>query len=492
MVHSQILRVNVHSFASLLYSKKRYDMKYFTFVLMMLLNVGVFGQVVEPNEEGGGESMEFDFPGNKILEIHPNIDDFFFGKNGRILISTTMDDIYHTSFQEEDGSVNIQADLDLSLVGVNVYFRVVNPDLDDASSYESDSNGGDNEDMNVGNGILSSAIVEAIDSGSGFATAQTKLTITDQYSGDNYLVEASLSPDFSESIVSTSVLVAWKRVYIEFDQMYINGGTIGEYIGDSNNNPDLIAVDNVSDFSVGDQVEIFTYSNQSSITATIEAIPSANQLLISDSGSSFTFPPGSGIKLSNNNQAFDISRTLVKDGYGSSTFGEDGGAFVEFIWDIEGSGKIPKYTQLPNNPSTGEFLSLWRRSDCDTGTGQGTICENYVYLVAGNDFEIPSFGLSDNFSNFTILFEDELINSSISILNFDVAQSEILVHELGHQFELNVGTLPAVHDVNSVTDFPNHEYSDQGVMTYDRNREDGEAEFFIDCIYWIRNLLDKI
>jgi hypothetical protein len=356
-------------------------------------------------------------------------------------------------------------------------------------------NGNDNRDTDIGSGVLVQSTVVAVDNGAGFAVAETDLTITDRHSGDNYRVEASLNQDFTGAVISTSILVAWKRVYVELEKMYLKGATLGGagYSGDSDNNPDLVFVDNTTDFSVNDQIEFFTYpsTNQMPVQSKIIAILSTTQLQIQDPGNGYMFPGGSGVKLVGNNNTYEISNSLIQDGYGGATNGADDGVFVEFVWDIDGSGPIPKFTQFPSNNNTmGDILTLWRRSDCDPNTGG--VCPNYIQLVAANDIDISaSFGLSDPFANFTVLFEDNLKNSNIPASKFSVAQAETIVHEFGHQFGLLVGTLPVVHDDSSM-DFPNHENSDQGVMTYDRIYDEGEAEFFIDCLYWIRDLVDGI
>ena len=81
------------------------------------------------------------------------------------MISTTQDDVYYTSTitskdnlvaQTEDGKVKITAYLTPTeeVEGQVVYFRTVDPDLDDVSTYETigdsnlqDLNGGDNRDV---------------------------------------------------------------------------------------------------------------------------------------------------------------------------------------------------------------------------------------------------------------------------------------------------------------------------------------------------------
>lgn len=456
-----------------------------------LLVLAIFNESVAQNKNNNSSAsqatgLDFDCTAPSILEMHPNSDDFpITEKKGRILISTCMDNTYYTNYQTEDRKVIIKAFLPISEQNTPVYFRTVDPDADDNSSYEINMDGGDNRDSEIGNGTLSEMTVIANAINGNFAIAETELTVTDQFAGDNYQVEASLDPTFSEGVMATTILVAWKKIYVEYDEMYAKGATMSSYL---NSNPNRIVVDNSSDFSIGDEIEIFTHEvGISSIQTTVVNIPSVNELVVETPSS---FPFGSGIKLVNDNTTLSASNDLIKDGFGLNTDGIDGGAFIEFIWNIDGSGVLPKFTQF-NDFNITQVITNWRRSDCDDNSDPNVIktsCKNYIYVVIANDHEVAAkYGFSETFfNNYTILFNDNFSGQS----NQAAAKSETLVHEFGHQFGLDIDTHPAVHAAD--TTFLNHENSDQGVMTSSRNRDDGEAEFFLDCIYLIRDFLDKI
>lgn len=468
-----------------------------SFVILILwipIFTNIYGQqIMEKSNNSSGINF---FCSN--IEIHPINEDFEEGQEGKVLISTEHDDTYYTPYQIKDAEVSIELHLPEDRVGTIIYFRVVVPDKDDVSSYESDATNDDNRDPDIEEGVLShnTAVANLEDiNGEMKAIAKVTLHFTDRYAGDNYKVEASLSENFS-TVYETTTMTAWKRIYVEVDKMYKKGALLRtSYISDANNNDDEILVDNVGDFEEGMEIEIFAppSSNQATIQTRIESIDDIeNMLRIEDTEGTYDFPSISGIKIVNENQTLDISTQLVLDAFGQLTHGEDGGTFVEFNWDFDDSGIIPKVTVFPNSLiAVRTVATFWGSPNCDVGFDNK--CYNYIHLVIANDFEQDGLrATSDISSDLVVIFEDNIINdANVSASQIELAKSEVLVHEFGHHFELLVGTLPVVHS-SSTTEYPNHESTDQGVMSYGRNLNDGIAEFYLDCIYFIRDLIDKI
>lgn len=140
---------------------------------------------------------------------------------------TTMGD---TGAQSTDCEVTVTAHiLPTSLVGQAVYFRVVDPDPDDLSSYETNALPGDNSGGTSPEGTVSPAPDEvelSTIAGVTVAAAEAELQLVEPYAGNNYQAEGSLFSNFSSVCDTSAVLVAWKRVYVEKDDMYREGSDL--------------------------------------------------------------------------------------------------------------------------------------------------------------------------------------------------------------------------------------------------------------------------
>jgi len=66
----------------------------------------------------------------------------------------------------------------------------------------------------------------------------------------------------------------------------------------------------------------------------------------------------------------------------------------------------------------------------------------------------------------------------------DTAIAETVVHEIGHQFNVANG------HVDAAVNERNHEDTDECVMSYNRTRDNGIAEFDLDCLFDIRDAAD--
>ncbi len=178
---------------------------------------------------------------------------FALKKKGRERVLTNKHrttDRYPSGFQTQPNEIKIQATvLEKSPVaGVKVYFRVV--DVRDTAPYAS-TGVPDNKD---GSGVVNPTM--AISDANGVAA--TTLTVTNTFSGDNYRVEASLTPTQNwKTIARTGIIEVWKRGYIEYDQMYKVGETI---TADSGFGTNRVDVANPSTFAEGDEVHLISAS----------------------------------------------------------------------------------------------------------------------------------------------------------------------------------------------------------------------------------------
>jgi len=218
----------------------------------------------------------------QVLVVHPQNGDFEDGYEGRIMISIKHGGGYHTDkrvtkadgpAQIEDGKVKITAYLVPPLAGAPVYFRVVDKideptpdkDPDDPSPYETNTTTGDNRDVttppDIKAGDLSAIWVPTsmvLINGVVRAAAEVELTITDDNSGDNYYVQASMESDFPPARTkTTALLTAWKRVYYEKDKMYRQGSYLS---ADADSDDTTINVDNPERFLIGYKIRVFDTS----------------------------------------------------------------------------------------------------------------------------------------------------------------------------------------------------------------------------------------
>lgn len=418
--------------------------------------------------------------------IHPVNADFQVSNKGKILIwSGSTDNNYWTTkkttkadkpAQSKDHSVNVTVHLSPGpdMVGQTVYFRLVDPDLDDESNYESDSDPGDNKDAGVGAGTLSATsdvtTLEMID-GNSVAAAEVELTITDQYSGDDYQVEASLDPTFADpaQIMKTAKLVAWERVYVEQDNMLRAGATIIQpFTADADTSPDVIIVDNIDDFDTDTTIEIFDNAG-GTIQRTVLA-KGPNQLAVADLPSDIA--QYAGVKIIGLEDTYQIETDLFVDGYGQHSMGKDDGTFVEFVWGHPGSGTVPKFTEFPVNNMfviPFQYAKYWAQSAADK--------TNIFQLIAAKNSVGNTYGVSRINQNAAFVFNDQF-----AFANNSAAISETAVHEFGHLFNVQNG-----HIDDGTPAVQNHNGSDVCNMNYTRVRDNGIVEFDLDCIYDIRD-----
>lgn len=196
---------------------------------------GIQGQSIVMNDECD----------DSIITIHPNDDDFLSTeKIGRILIESP-DQVYHTPYQTEDGSVRIKATFSSDFINEPVFFLIIDPE--ETAEYSPSKEIGDNfcdyvvydngQEL-IGepqeNGLLFS--VNAVDGGTidpGRAAAEIQLQFSNETcagSGDNFSISAftTLNSTEEEGRSAPISLTAWKRLEIVSYNMYQDGFYLAE------------------------------------------------------------------------------------------------------------------------------------------------------------------------------------------------------------------------------------------------------------------------
>jgi hypothetical protein len=447
------------------------------------------------------------------VTLHPKQADFTPGKAGRILYSTTHDDVYHTAnittkagtgAQTEDGKIRVSAHVTPATLaaGRTVYFRVVQPDPDDASSYEPDVNGGDNRDGAWGPGQVSagSAPVELVTrQGQTLAVAEVDLEFSQSWAGDNYQVQCSLSPTFSPVSDTTTVMTVWYRLYVEYDRMYkVGSDLVTDFSPDANSDPDSVAVENAGLFSEGDTVVVFDKARPGGETGVVSTVDYTGNLLWLDRdltnqylkgygsggrGAAVAVPAGG---------VYEIDTNGLDQAFGAVSDGSDGGCFVELSFLTDGAGAVPHrpwfdetdLTLACNNmlAYSSRWASRFLQLDCVQVIG----ASRYVGLP-----EEPTIGntISQGGMHVSCVYEDSLKNSGNAVLNRLVTSP----HEMAHNLGLCKGDFAHVDLMPGETSHvatTNHEASALCIMDYGYGLYTNAVmpvEFCTNCIYRMRD-----
>ena len=473
----------------------------------------------------------------RVMEVHPGNDDFKAGKKGRVLISALHDDLvypdgkkrYYTKkattkagkvAQTADAEVVVSAYVVPKAKDVNVYFEVTDPD--DKSPYDGKTRPTDPEDKNPNDNrdakkkmdgtigqyntfqraalsARSARTTLATINGKRRAVAEITLKITNRHSGDNYLVRATCAnpagkpfdtltgitaspapPVVKDMVRHSATMVAWKRVYLEMDRMYKKGGTILQAVGgDADDKPDVIHLDNVSDFKKKDGITIFSPTTRIN-TRVISVNAANNTITVPDLNRRFV--RFDGVKLRRSDKTFSVPLDYLEMTYGGDTAGTNGGCFVEFkeILPARGSTPIPKYTELP---------------DADV-SNNGWLFFNHWYNHPGdgtNIFQIVAANYEKNHHNSFGVSKEDLNISYITVSSADATHLVKVTtpHEIGHQFGLAVGDNGHVDKNDGIKDPDNEGKGGTCIMDYDKVDTDGYIEFCIKGCYFVRDATDK-
>jgi len=443
---------------------------------------------------GGGGPQEWYWAAKARgqLEIHPQEVDFEPGKAGRVIISNKWGTPYWTVVktakndqpaQQADRTVKITAYVrsDTPTAGITVYFRVMDPDPDDPSSYEPDADKGDNRDGVLSNkaGVLSaaSATTEVVTiNGQVRAAAEVELTITNRHAGDNYIVEASLENTFPEGkTMQTCLLTAWKRIYFERDRMYKKGATVAvTFVPDQDEEPDKIWVDCNDDFNQDDVVVFFRPGGLICETTVLLTGSEYGLPYIKVPDMTAAVSQYDGVKLKGNDDTYDdVDLRYFGQCYGDDPRGDEhAGCFVEYSTPVNGSGPIPKYSELIGHTvECRNFLNNWFHNRF--------FKENCFYLVSVGQADRTAWAEQDY--HFCVCSIEKMMSTFV---DWEIARDEIACHEIGHQFVASGGHV----DTNDPV--WNHDHSDYCIMSYAQDPENEIVEFCTDHCYEVRDDVD--
>lgn len=166
--------------------------------------------------------VEIVVPSAPVFAIQFELDETSEPDDRKVLIARHRTEAaYISAAQTDDARITIRAHVGTQ--GRRVYFRVIDPPdsawyIPSAGRRFNDNQGG------PGRLTLPSAVSDAD------GTATTELLITARYAGDNYQVEGSSDAAFAcgSGCARTTVLTAWKRVYLEKKRMFRAGASIVE------------------------------------------------------------------------------------------------------------------------------------------------------------------------------------------------------------------------------------------------------------------------
>lgn len=352
--------------------------------------------------------------------------------------------------------------------GKTVYFRVVDPA--DTSGYVTPKTNNDNKDQDdADSGTLSETSATSDSTGK----VTTVLTVTDQYAGDNYRIDASFTslanPDTTcRPCYSTGVITAWKRIYLEVDQMFRRGAYV---IGTHPAGSDRITVSN-RDFAAGDIVRLIHgprrdgagtlafYADDHQVVNVLRSpTGNAHRILVlnpplRDEYTEDTSIPG----LAYLNDAVGVVGAgffSPNDSYVNAAFAP---AFVEFTRVGQFVEELPFEPIIGDTENMNAFLAhiaaKWLENAFIAGMGRN-ILGNHEHVLGGT--RIPDGGKGQQItittglttvgggSNWSWLFVDRIEAAVASSglpwsgMSGTVVNGETTAHEIGHQWKMNVG-----------------------------------------------------
>jgi len=381
----------------------------------------------------------------------------------KVMISTMQDDTYPSAYQTEDRKITITATVTPVLEDVDIWFQPADPD--DGSGYDPVADEDNNGSPQYGS--LSYNCAETDSSGE----AETVLTITDQYAGDNYKVEASQNSDFSVTLEETGLLVAWKRIYVEEDKMYKTGSDLqSDFTADGDSDPDTITVWNASYFGYGDTIVIFDADHPDGEERTLGPTDiSGNNITVADLTNSYNAGYSSGDKGAAVGLPAagwwdaDISGR-TDDAFGSAADGSDDGCFVEIEMLSDGENMVQRKYVLPTPSERLSFCNMWFENKDKTS--------NYIWVcgVWHRQYEGDLYyGTAQYLDDYCYIFLGE-ITHQFDYADRPTVNADVVAHEIGHQFMLT-----DVDEDHQEVDC--HNGNDYCIMDDSRDRTDGRSEF---------------
>ena len=466
-----------------------------------------------------------------IDAVHPIAADFAAGSIGKVMISTKQDaagtNRYYTvnpttasreGAQTKDANVTISAYVKpvptVPIPNLSVRFELVDPD--DLSHYEGKAVAGmpsvqgdimpnDNNDSNARmsysasnlcgyhafqNRLSGRAVVPTLvvcETKTNYI-AETVLSITDRYSGDNYrvratLVDNSLQPFdtlsnvdknakvYKSSVKESETLIAWKRFYIEQDEMYKKGCTVvRDFVYDPASSQQILFVDSTNDFHKANAQVIVFWKGGEARNITLKSC-GAGSIIVSDLTNSV--PKYAGVRIAGEDETYTVDRRFLDNAYGLAADGSDGGAFMEFNL-LHGpqnvNDKIPKWSVFTNTVDWMGYMDYWFDNKVNYQ-------KNVIYLLVARKFDhggLLPYGMAFRRKSMVAIFNE--VSTGENQLN------DTLAHEIGHRQGLKKGVGGVFGHVDAVSNQFTHCGSDSCLMSYARDRNNGIVEFCTNCL----------
>lgn len=396
----------------------------------------------------------------RILRLPDPRVEFVEKKDTHVLLSKRgTEPSYPSPNQMEDRRIQVTVKVTdkIDPAGSSIYFRLVDPK--DRSRY---LNGqpDDNLPASPAGTVTPTAIVDS----NGFATVT--LEVGPQYVGNNYEIEASLTPPPNfKKVARSKEYSSWRRLYIEHDRMYKAGEFLTQTSGAGQPDPERVFVANSATFSVNDEVHILSGDSiqhsdgEVGIVAAVDPVPGCQCVsLQSPLSLSYSAPQGNppspySFLAKRSAGTFDVLPSVIKL---SKAF-DDG--FTEWYL-LADDGYVPYWEHAGNTPAERDVFIDPRTflffKNFDRGNGEPFI--NHVQLVSASRFEpsIPpppasaTLGLtsadntSGTASNWAWIF-DRTIEDFSAPGNVQSVRDHVTAHELGHELNVNQGD-PGGHD----------------------------------------------
>ena len=288
------------------------------------------------------------------------------------------------------------------------------------------------------------------------------------------------------TIAQTSLLVAWKRTYIEHARMYKKGATVTQnaVAGDR-----ILYVDNVDDFTLGCAVTVFLPNESGEHNTNVSAINTTTNTITLDNDLPWDAPKYSGVKMNDNNTcdsecySIDTDNTTytsyLASAFGGDTGGVDGGAFIEF--KKIGVHNVPKYKAFPVDNTMFEYGNYWFYK-----SGK----RNTMLLIAATkrcpleEENTPLWGIT-NPKAISLIMIEGISNSNLNNPEqIKYAIQNTVNHEIGHIWGLNKSMLHI--DNEDIDGNIDHLGCDLCIMSSGSIVDDEEIEFCIPCLEFLR------
>jgi hypothetical protein len=359
------------------------------------------------------------------------------------------------------------------------------------------------------------------------AVAETTLNITEQYSGDNYQVRATMqdpgadgatgayfdtrsgmtagSTVVSSSIKASETLIAWKRLYYEQDEMLTDDSSVTVLAIDVRNGVQYAAIDKGGLFRPGDQVVLMGQDGRFNTTVdtagTVPPIMRAGNIIRQGYGFCNVICPAGvqavtaymGIqKLNAANDCTATDTSTLPKAYGSVPDGSDGGAFIEFQ-KIAEPANVAASTQrsesVPNYKAFQEHVALFGSNPLDFAQywfDMRTEVANNVLQLLGmttDPDQVWKEGVSFAgvySSGHCIVFHQYCANNS----------GEVAGHEIGHRNDILKANSAHVDQDNNnwmAHDSSGNNAGQSCKMTYFQTT----GEFCVPCLFALRDRADQ-